>query len=85
LSLFATLATAFQKHLAHLARTISFPLFSFFLFGPSQESIHPSVPGAMLKSTLSALWLATLAWGAGKTEEDNVKSIGVRCYVLWST
>ena len=39
----------------------------------------------MLKSTLSALWLATLAWGAGKTEEDNVKSIGVRCYVLWST
>lgn len=36
----------------------------------------------MLKSTLSALWLATLAWGAGKTEENNVKSIGVRCYVL---
>ena len=39
----------------------------------------------MLKSTLSALWLATLAWGAGKTEENTVKSIGVRYYVLWST
>lgn len=36
----------------------------------------------MLKSTLSALWLATLAWGAGKTEEDNVKSIGLRTHSL---
>ncbi|EAQ89220.1 hypothetical protein CHGG_05839 [Chaetomium globosum CBS 148.51] len=36
----------------------------------------------MLKSTLSALWLATLAWGAGKTEENNVKSIGLRTHSL---
>ena len=32
-----------------------------------------------LRSTLSALWLATLAWGAVSTDEDGtVRSIGVR-------
>jgi mannose-binding lectin 2 len=36
----------------------------------------------MLKSTLSALWLATLAWGAVQAEEDNVKSIGLRTHTL---
>lgn len=42
----------------------------------------------LLTSTLSALWLATLAWGAVQAEEDNVKSIGVRCFpagVSWWT
>jgi mannose-binding lectin 2 len=38
----------------------------------------------MLKSTLSALWLATLAWGRIEAEDDKVKSIGVRCSVLRS-
>ncbi len=32
----------------------------------------------LLTSTLSALWLATFAWGAVQADEDNVKSIGVR-------
>jgi hypothetical protein len=32
----------------------------------------------MLKSALSALWLATLAWRGVQAEEDNIKSIGVR-------
>ncbi len=36
----------------------------------------------MLKSTLSALWLATLAWGAVQADEDNVKSIGLRTHTL---
>ncbi len=36
----------------------------------------------MWKSTLSALWLATLAWGANQAEEDNVKSIGLRTHTL---
>ncbi|KAK4043168.1 concanavalin A-like lectin/glucanase domain-containing protein [Parachaetomium inaequale] len=37
----------------------------------------------MLKSALSALWLATLAWGgAVQTEDDNVKSIGLRTHTL---
>lgn len=32
----------------------------------------------LLTSTLSALWLATCAWGAVQTDEDGtVKSIGV--------
>jgi hypothetical protein len=40
----------------------------------------------MLKSTLSALWLATMAWGKFKQEDDNIKSIGVRELppVVWS-
>ncbi|KAL2167732.1 hypothetical protein VTG60DRAFT_863 [Thermothelomyces hinnuleus] len=35
-----------------------------------------------LKSTLSALWLATLAWGTARAEEDNVKSIPLRTHSL---
>ncbi|KAK3357489.1 concanavalin A-like lectin/glucanase domain-containing protein [Lasiosphaeria hispida] len=37
----------------------------------------------LLTSTLSALWLATLSWGAVQTEEDGtVKSIGLRTHTL---
>ncbi|KAL2141367.1 hypothetical protein VTI28DRAFT_2497 [Corynascus sepedonium] len=35
-----------------------------------------------LKSTLSALWLATLAWGAAPSEDDTVKSIALRTHSL---
>lgn len=49
---------------------------------PSRSDAHRR-PGTMLfKSTLSALWLATLAWGKKpvEAEEENVKSIDVRCF-----
>ncbi|KAK2070169.1 hypothetical protein P8C59_004688 [Phyllachora maydis] len=35
-----------------------------------------------LKWKLSVLWLATLAWGASKDENGNVKSIGLRTHSL---
>ncbi|KAH6624945.1 concanavalin A-like lectin/glucanase domain-containing protein [Chaetomium sp. MPI-SDFR-AT-0129] len=36
----------------------------------------------MWKSVLSALWLATAAWGTASAEEDNIKSIGLRTHTL---
>ncbi|KAK3375183.1 concanavalin A-like lectin/glucanase domain-containing protein [Podospora didyma] len=37
----------------------------------------------LVTSTLSALWLATLAWSAGQADEDGtVKSIGLRTHTL---